>query len=108
MVDKATRPGHTAIEAAVIDCRWQAATAEVVLGKVGMSWMNVDDTVTLDSRQHLRGDTYAPLVNEQDTASDAFHWDKPLQHEVREFAYQNLWPKAIVVAKHQDLWPTFY
>jgi hypothetical protein len=78
IVDETTRSRCTAIQAAIINCRWQATTAEVVLAKIGSSWMNVDDIVTLHCRQYLRGDAYVPFFKEQGIASDVFRWDKPL------------------------------
>jgi hypothetical protein len=42
----------------------------------------VDNIVTLDRMQYLGGNTYVPLFHEQGLASEAFYWDKPLQHKV--------------------------
>jgi len=76
--DEGTRSWCMAKQAAIIDCRWQAVTTEVVLHNPAAS--EVDNIVTLDGMQYLGGNTYVPPFH--GIASEAFYWDKPLQNKV--------------------------
>lgn len=70
--------------------------------------MVVDNSFRHDSRQQLRGDTEALVLEEESTVTNAFHRGKSFQDKVLKFVNHKVRPRAIVMANKQDLRVALY